>query len=181
MLFVLLVVAGAGWLGVVLHRDDIRKQEAHEENLARIREETAKTKEERVTAREKRAKEQRVEERWEKAAEQLWSDESHELIVAAAKAPIEDPAFGEAAVNLHRHLGGIFGDYFFPLRWTDSDHYLWRGFVVQLEQITAQFPPSAGERPVGVGKLQSVGTTTGTYSRTPRVLPGPRDMCRRCA
>ena len=142
VLLVVLVLAGAGRLLVVSHRDEQRKQEAHEENLARIREETAKTKEERVTAREERAKEQQVEERWEKAAEQLWSDESRELIVAAAKPPIEDPAFGEAAVALCRHLLTIFGHHF-PLWWTNSDHHLWRGFVVQLEQITAQLPPSA--------------------------------------
>ena len=148
-------------------------REAHEENLARIREETAKTKEE-------RAKEQRVEERWEKAAEQLWSDESHELIVAAAKLSIEDSAFGEAAVNLHRHLGGIFGDYFFPLRWTDSDHYLWRGFVVQLEQITAQFPPSAEnarlvwETAKRWNDYRHILKDTESFARS-------RDMCRRCA
>ena len=105
VLLVVLVLAGAGRLLVVSRRDDIRKREAHEENLARIREE-------RATAREERAKEQRVEDRWEKAAEQLWSDESRELIVAAAKLSIEDPAFGEAAVKLSRYLSGIFGDYF---------------------------------------------------------------------
>ena len=163
---------------MVLHRDDIRKQEAHEENLARIREETAKTKEERVTAREERAKEQRVEERWEKAAEQLWSDESRELIVAAAKAPIEDPAFGEAAVKLSRYLSGILEPWF--LWWTDSDHHLWRGFVVQLEQITSRLPPSAENARV----LQETANRWDDYRHILKDIESfarSRDVCRRCA
>ena len=43
VLLVVLILAAASWLLVVLHRDDQRKQETHEEDLVRIREETAKT------------------------------------------------------------------------------------------------------------------------------------------
>ena len=180
VLLVVLVLAAAGRLLVVSHRDEQRKQAAHEDNLVRIREETAKTKEERATAREAKAEEQRVEEQWENAAEQLWSDESRELIVASARSSIEDSAFSEAAVKLHRHLGGIFSDYFFPLRWTDSDHYLWRGFVVQLERIAAQLPPSAEnarlvwDTAVRWGDYRHILDDTEFFARS-------RDMCRRCA
>lgn len=101
VLFALLVLAAAGWLLVGMHRDDQRKQEAHKADLDRIREETAKIREERAKAREAKAEEQRVEKRWEKAAEQLWSDESRKLIVAAASLSIEDPAVDETAVKLN--------------------------------------------------------------------------------
>ena len=67
-----------------------------------------------------------------------------------------------------------------PLRWTDSDHYLWRGFVVQLEQITAQFPPSpenarlVWETANRWGDYRHILKDTESFARS-------RDLCRRCA
>lgn len=179
VLFALLVLAAASWLLVVLHRDDQRKQEAHREDLVRIRQETAKIREERAKAREAKAEEQRVEKRWEEAAEQLWSDETSELIVASTSLTIQDPVFGEALAKVRRHLGEILGHYL-PIFSTGTESYLFRGFLAHLERITAQLPPSAENARL----VWETAKRWGDYRhllRDAEHIARSRNMCGQCA